>query len=96
MHRSIFAEERGNAYWYNDSTNEAEFKEEWPARVRKSDAQWAGFEAVTLEANKNYLFQAQNHWMTWNSSRLILKQMAEKRYVKNCRIGIRASIICKF
>lgn len=49
----IFAEERGNSYWYNDSTNEAEFKTEWPARVRKSDAQWAGFEAVTIYANEH-------------------------------------------
>lgn len=49
----IFADERGNSYWYNDSTNEEEFKNEWPARVRKSDAQWAGFEAVTLNANEN-------------------------------------------
>lgn len=44
----IFAEERGNSYWYIDSTNEEEFATEWPSRVRKSDAQWAGFEAVTL------------------------------------------------
>lgn len=48
-----FSEERSNAYWYNDSTNEEEFKAEWPARVRKSEAQWAGFEAVTLYANEN-------------------------------------------
>ena len=49
----IFAEERGNSYWYIDSTNEEEFATEWPSRVRKSDAQWAGFEAVTLYANEN-------------------------------------------
>lgn len=49
----IFSEERGNSYWYIDSTNEAEFATEWPSRVRKSDAQWAGFSAVTLETNEN-------------------------------------------
>ena len=48
----IFAEERGNSYWYIDSTNEEEFKQEWPSRVRKSEAQWAGFEAVTIKANE--------------------------------------------
>ncbi|MDD6325066.1 MAG: extracellular solute-binding protein [Lachnospiraceae bacterium] len=48
----IFADERGNSYWYIDSTNEEEFKKEWPARVRKSEAQWAGFEAVTIKANE--------------------------------------------
>ena len=49
----IFVEERGNSYWYLDSTNEEEFATEWPSRIRKSDAQWAGFEAVTLYANEN-------------------------------------------
>ncbi len=49
----IFADERGNSYWYIDSTNEEEFKNEWPARIRKSEAQWAGFEAVTIYANEN-------------------------------------------
>ncbi len=49
----IFADERGNSYWYNDSTNEQEFAFQWPSRVRKSDAQWAGFEGVTLYANEN-------------------------------------------
>lgn len=49
----IFSEERGNSYWYIDSTNEEEFAQEWPSRVRKSDAQWAGFDAVTLYANEH-------------------------------------------
>lgn len=48
----IFAEERGNSYWYIDSTNEAEFATEWPSRIRKSDAQWAGFSAVTITTNE--------------------------------------------
>ena len=48
-----FSKERGNAYWYNDSTNEEEFAFQWPARVRKSEAQWASFENVTLYANEN-------------------------------------------
>lgn len=49
----IFADERGNSYWYNDSTNEEEFAFEWPSRVRKSDAQWAGFNAVTIKTNED-------------------------------------------
>lgn len=48
----IFTEERGNSYWYIDSTNEAEFAQQWPSRVRKSRAQWEGFAAVTLYANE--------------------------------------------
>ena len=48
----IFSDERGNSYWYNDSTNEEEFAFEWPSRVRKSDAQWAGFYAVTIKTNE--------------------------------------------
>lgn len=49
----IFAQERGNSYWYIDSTNEKEYAEEWPSRVRKSDAQWAAFQVTTLDVNKN-------------------------------------------
>lgn len=49
----IFSEERGNSYWYLDSTNEEEYAFEWPSRVRKSDAQWAGFEATTLYSNEH-------------------------------------------
>lgn len=49
----IFAEERGNSYWYNDSTNEEEFAFEWPSRVRKSEPQWSAFENVTLYANEH-------------------------------------------
>ncbi len=48
----IFAEERGNSYWYLNSTDEAAFAKEWPSRVRKSDAMWAAFDAVTNKANK--------------------------------------------
>lgn len=48
----IFSEERGNSYWYLNSTNEEEFAKQWPSRVRKSDAMWAAFDAVTNKANK--------------------------------------------
>ncbi len=48
----IFAEERGNSYWYLNSTDEDLFAQQWPSRVRKSDAMWAPFEAVTIKANK--------------------------------------------
>ncbi len=49
----IFSDERGNSYWYLDSTNEEEFATQWPARIRKSQAQWEGFEATTLYANEH-------------------------------------------
>ena len=49
----IFADERGNSYWYLDSINEKDYALQWPSRIRKSDAQWAGFEATTIYANEN-------------------------------------------
>jgi len=48
----IFADERGNSYYYNDVTNEEEFKSEWPSRIRKSAAQWLAFYNVTIKTNK--------------------------------------------
>ncbi len=47
----IFAEERGNSFWYLNSTDEAEFAKQWPSRVRKSDAMWAAFEVVAIKAD---------------------------------------------
>ena len=49
----IFADERGDSYWYLDCTNAADFQTQWPSRVRKSDAQWAAFEAVTMNADQS-------------------------------------------
>jgi len=49
----IFAEERGNSYWYLNSTDEAAFAKQWPSRVRKSQAMWEPFDAVTNYANKH-------------------------------------------
>lgn len=49
----IFAEERGNSYWYLNSTDEEAFAKEWPSRVRKSRAMWEPFDAVTNYANKH-------------------------------------------
>lgn len=49
----IFADERGDSYWYNDCTNAADFQVQWPARIRKSDAQWAAFEAITMNADQS-------------------------------------------
>lgn len=49
----IFADERGNAYYYNDCTNAEEFEFEWPARVRKSEGQWHGFSATTMNADQS-------------------------------------------
>ena len=50
----IFAEQRGNSYWYNNSTDEAAFAKQWPARVRKADAMWWPFSEVTIKTNQEH------------------------------------------
>ena len=47
----IFANERGDSYWYIDATNQPNYEVQWPSRIRKSDAQWAAFDAITIKAN---------------------------------------------
>lgn len=47
----IFADERGNSYWYLDVTSATWGSELWPARVRKSASQWHAFSAVTVNAD---------------------------------------------
>jgi len=47
----IFAEERGNSYWYVDVTSATWGSQLWPARVRKSASQWHAFSAVTMNAD---------------------------------------------
>ena len=49
----IFAEERGNSYWYMDVTSATWGSQMWPARVRKSASQWHAFSAVTMNADTN-------------------------------------------
>ena len=49
----IFAEERGNSYWYMDVTNQKEYEFQWPSRVRKSEGQWHSFSAVTMDADQS-------------------------------------------
>lgn len=46
----IFADERGNSYWYCDVTTAAYGSDLWPSRVRKSSGQWHAFSAVTMNA----------------------------------------------
>ena len=48
----IFANERGDSYWYIDCTDQPAYEKQWPSRIRKSDAQWAAFNAITIKANK--------------------------------------------
>lgn len=48
----IFADERGDSYWYIDCTDQPAYEFQWPSRIRKSDAQWAAFYAITLKANE--------------------------------------------
>ncbi len=47
----IFADERGDSFWYIDCTDQPAYEYQWPSRIRKSDAQWAAFDAVTIRAN---------------------------------------------
>jgi putative aldouronate transport system substrate-binding protein len=48
----IFANERGDSYWFIDCTDQPAYEKQWPARIRKSDAQWAAFSAITLKASE--------------------------------------------
>jgi putative aldouronate transport system substrate-binding protein len=47
----IFANERGDSYWYIDGTDQPAYEKQWPSRIRKSDAQWAAFNEITIKAN---------------------------------------------
>lgn len=47
----IFADERGDSYYYLDATDAKAFMFQWPSRVRKSAGQWMAFSAVTLKDN---------------------------------------------
>ncbi len=47
----IFANERGDSYYFLDATDEPAFRFQWPSRVRKSNGQWIAFSAVTLKDN---------------------------------------------
>lgn len=46
----IFAEERGNSYWYMDVSTYDWGLNAWPSRVRKSAGQWHAFSRVTMQA----------------------------------------------
>lgn len=49
----IFAEERGNSFWYMDVSSASWGSELWPSRVRKSAGQWHAFDAVSMHADTN-------------------------------------------
>ena len=59
----IFSDERGNSYWYNDSLNWADWKFQWPTRIRKSEAQWAAFEAVTINGDPSVFVKSEFKFM---------------------------------
>ncbi|MCQ2453801.1 MAG: extracellular solute-binding protein [Clostridia bacterium] len=44
----IFANERGDSYYYIDATNAADYQFQWPSRIRKSAGQWHAFNATTI------------------------------------------------
>lgn len=46
----IFADERGDSYWYIDASDAPAYQFQWPSRIRKSDAQWEAFNATTIKA----------------------------------------------
>lgn len=49
----IFADERGNSYYYLDVTDEATFGHDWPSRVRKSQGQYEAFKSVAIYCAEN-------------------------------------------
>ena len=49
----IFADERGDSYYYLDATDAPAFMQQWPSRVRKSAGQWLAFSNVTIKDNKD-------------------------------------------
>jgi len=49
----IFSQERGNSYWYCNAMDMAAYQKDWPARIRKSEAQYHSWEHVTLNAQNN-------------------------------------------
>lgn len=59
----IFADERGDSYWYIDCTNADDYEFQWPSRIRKSDAQWAAFSAVTLTADDSIFVENRFKYM---------------------------------
>ena len=50
----IFADERGDSYYYIDATDAEAYKWQWPSRIRKSAAQWLAFNAVTIDFSKKH------------------------------------------
>ena len=44
----IFANERGDSYYYIDCTNMYDYEHQWPSRIRKSAGQWHAFNVATM------------------------------------------------
>ena len=44
----LFANERGNSYWYCNAMDMAKYQKDWPARIRKSEAQWQCWKGTTI------------------------------------------------
>lgn len=45
----LFADERGNSYWYCNAMDMAKYQKDWPARIRKTEAQWQCWKGTTIE-----------------------------------------------
>lgn len=47
-----FTEDYANSYWYCNAMDMAAYQKDWPARIRKSEAQWDCWKRVTLAAQQ--------------------------------------------
>lgn len=73
----IFSDERGNSYWYCNAMDMAAYQKDWPARIRKSEAQYDCWARVTIKAqqerpeifvdNPFKFMNAGNNYTTYNS-----------------------------
>lgn len=92
-----FANERGDSYYYIDSTNEEEFRNEWPSRVRKSNAQWLMFTNTAINLNKEHpevfvdnafaYMPAAENFSKYNTT--LLKSLND--YITQIMAGVRSS-----
>lgn len=48
-----FSDERSNSYWYCNAMDMAAYQKDWPARLRKTEAQWDCWNRVTVVAQQN-------------------------------------------
>lgn len=63
-----FNENYANSYWYCNAMAMRDYQKDWPARLRKSDAQWDCWKRVTLKAqNETPEIYIENPFMYMNA-----------------------------